>query len=253
MTLAVEIDAAMAQAWPPLVAHNIGGWTARFARGVTRRANSVLLLGTPPDTAVAVDEAERFYSARGLPATFLVSEASTPDLVIAELQQRGYCGVAETMVLHRPTATVGLDVGTTPAATDVVVSATVSELWFDSYWEADAHRRGAMQKSTMFNVLLRPLLPARFVTVIENGEPTAVGQVVVAGQVACIQSLATMPSARRRGAGRLATELLLAEAREVGADVAFAAVSVDNRASQQLFESLGFAHSHSYRYFVLAT
>ena len=114
-------------------------------------------------------------------------------------------------------------------------------------------RGGPAAEQVLRDVLLRPESPSRFITVGEQRSVLAVGQVVVVGEIACVQCLATVPAGRRRGAGTAVVAALTREAASIGATRVFAAVMPDNDPSLGLFGRLGYAQSHTYRYLTSAS
>ncbi len=249
MEIGPTLDDAMARAWPPAVTETIDDWTLRYSYGVTRRANSVLTTGKPVDLGEAIAAGESFYTQRGAPPVFLVSDASTPSEVGSGLAERGYAEDGRTWIVHRDVdpSPPGSDM---PSVWNVETSDTVTDGWFDAYCAVEGGRRGPGVMQVVRDVLLQPARPARFVTVGEQGSVLAVGQVVVVGETACAQCLATVPAGRRRGAGTAVIGALTGEAALLGARVIFGAVMADNEASLDLFDRLGYQRSHQYRYFV---
>ena len=137
-----------------------------------------------------------------------------------------------------------------PAAWRVDATDSVTDAWFDAYWAVEGGRRGPDAEQILRDVLLQPPLPTRFVTVGDHRSVFAVGQLVVVGESACLQCLATVPAHRRQGAGAAVVAALTREAASLGASVTFGAVMADNEASLGLFGRLGYERSHQYRYFV---
>lgn len=249
MEIGGQLDLAMATAWPPAVTQDCDGWTLRYAEGITRRANSVLACGRPAELGAAVAEAEQFYAQRDAAPVFLVSEASTPPEVTDELTSRGYVEDAPTWIIHRELHPSPRSVSSGTRWT-IDVSDSLTDTWFDSYWAVEGDRRGPAAAKTLRHVLLRPTSPTRFVTVSEQGSVLSVGQVVVVGEWACLQCLATVAAGRRRGAGTAVIEALTEQAASLGAKGTFGAVMADNDASLGLFDRLGYERSHKYRYLV---
>ncbi len=247
MEIGSQLDDAMARAWPPATMEKIGGWMLRYSGGVTRRANSVLTVGKPVDLDAAIAAGEDFYERRGAEPVFLVSDGSTPSEVGPALAERGYVEDARTWIVHRNVDGSPSCAGA-PSEWYVDTSDTVTDAWFDAYWAVEGGRRGPAAVPVFRDVLLQPASPTRFVTVEEQRSVLAVGQVVVVGETACVQCLATVPAGRRQGAGTAVVAALTREAASLGARVVFGAVMADNEASLGLFERLGYHRSHQYRY-----
>ena len=245
-----HIDRLMSSAWPAAVAERHGPWLFRFTDGVTRRANSVRVVGEPDDLDGAIAAAEAFYRSRGAQSVFLVSEASAPASVVDALSGRGYRPSATTWMLHATAA--GVATADEPdARREIDATREVTERWLDVYRSVEADPRSAADRSIVRDVLLDPAAPARFVTLAERRAVVAVGQVVIDEGWGCLQCLATLPSSRRRGAGRRVVRRLAREAAAAGADALFAAVMADNDASLGLMEGLGFERLHRYRYYAV--
>src|SRR5664279_297523 len=61
-----DLEAIMAEGWPPLERAELGGWLLRAGAGFTGRANSVLPLGNPGlSISEAIDHCEGWSDARG--------------------------------------------------------------------------------------------------------------------------------------------------------------------------------------------
>jgi len=244
------LDGLMADAWPAVTTELCDGWVFRFADGVTRRANSALVVGQPSDLAEAISAAERFYAARGADPTFLLTDASSPPAAVDALRSRGYRPTATTSILGADASTVADDDGS-DGAWHVEVDDQPTDEWFDVYRSVAAHGRSPSELAVLRHVLLDPVASSAFVTLTDqHGATMAVGQVVVDRGWGCIQCLATLAPARRLGAGRLVTQTLARQAASNGAVRVFAAVMADNDASLGLMASLGFGRNHQYSYYV---
>lgn len=247
-----ELDALIASAWPPATEEHFDGWTFRYTSGVTRRANSVLALNEPTDMLAAVVAAEAFYERHGLPATFMFSDASSPDALSATLVDRGYVSSATTCVLSASAEEAAAAL-VTEYAGRFITSHEPSDDWFATYWTVEAATRfPPSARKILREVLLTPAAPARFVSALREDRVESVGQVVIQQGWGCIQCVATAPWARRQGAGAAVVAELIAAARQGGAERVFACVTLANAPSLKLFERAGFELSHQYSYYVPA-
>lgn len=109
------LDELIANAWPAQIDVEHEGWRFRWNSGVSRRANSVLAIGSNELVPELVAEAEAFYRRRGCPPRFQVSTASAPDRLAEYLASRGYIPEAQTLVER--------------AATDEVIKRTGAGSW----------------------------------------------------------------------------------------------------------------------------
>lgn len=246
---ASAFDELMANAWPPQVTERVGSWRYRWASGVTRRANSVLALGEAGDLDELIGNAEQFYRFRDARPVFQVTSASTPASLVDELEARGYRPSARTLV-HDADPEVVVD-STMPAPSFVRrIDSRPTGSWFDTYWSVEM-TRGRMQSDDAIyrDVLLRPPLPASFVTVGDGREVFGVGQVVVERGFAGVQCMATPPARRRRGAATAVLNALATEARVLGAARMYLAVMADNAGARSMYERAGFRRAHEYCYY----
>src|SRR5437763_1136368 len=109
--LAWRIEETCWNAFPSLKQVLAGDFLLRFARGVSRRANSANpLRAEPGDIARAIGVAERLYRAQTQATIFRVPSIMNPALD-GELASRGYTAEGETCVIYAPIAEVaGLQV-----------------------------------------------------------------------------------------------------------------------------------------------
>ncbi len=224
--------------WPALEEHALDGWLLRFARGMTRRANSVTVYH--PSTLPVdekLDRTEAWYRDRGRVAIFRTTPL-TDEAVHAGLDARGYDDVPGALVLGRDLT----DIIPGPVA-EVTVQPT--EAWwsvFDSDRPVPIDRPGL---ETMWAT--QPVTPA-FVVGRRRDQPVAVGSVVVDGPLAGIFNMRTLAGARRRGHARQVLEDILSYARDRGAIYAYLQMVEDNDPARGLYAGAGFKSLYAYRY-----
>lgn len=243
------LDELMANAWQPIVVETYGGWRYRWAEGVTRRANSALARPTGPkdDVSELVDRAEAFYAERSSPTLIQVSTASAPRGLVPVLQARGYHSTARTLVEKAATQDV---VDRTAPTIPTEVAEVPSDDWLGSYWSVESIRaRGGNDLAVYRDFLLKPGLPAAFVTARQGSKVVGVGQVVFERGWGGVQCMATDSGCRRQGVAKavlnaLAKEALRREARQI-----YLAVMASNRAAVALYGGAGFVAVHEYEYF----
>lgn len=245
---AFMLDRMLADAWPAAIVERVGSWRMRWAWGLTRRANSVAVLGPAPGTMDRIAErAETFYGAQGLPALFQVSDA-WDDRVAADLKDRGYEGTAEVVVEIAPVETIAV-----LAVPDwkVVLHARPSDAWFETYWKHEGRRwnGNAERASRVYrSTFLRPRAPHAFAEVWHDDDLVAVAQGIAEHGWAGVQCLVTAPAWRRRGAAAAALGAIAEWAATLGARDVFLAVETDNEPALRAYGAAGFEESHRYRY-----
>ncbi|MGW0750165.1 GNAT family N-acetyltransferase [Streptomyces sp. NPDC002587] len=234
-----ELSQVGARSWQPLESEPLGGWTLRAAAGFTRRANSVLPLGDP---GIPLDDAlarvTSWYAERGLPAYVQAATgaAGTQELLIAELERRGWAAEVSAQVRIGALAPVGD--ADAPAAGDVRLTRVPDEEWLGRYGrvrDPDVARR----------VLTRG--PSVWFAALPGGR--AVGRCVVDGRWAGFAAVTVDPAHRRQGLATAVMAALARRALEEGASAAWLQVETDNPGALALYDGLGFALHHTYHHY----
>jgi ribosomal protein S18 acetylase RimI-like enzyme len=212
----------------------------RFARGYTRRANSVNPLRRgrlPLDEKLAA--CERAYRAEGLELVFRIPSVAEESELDAALAARGYAKADKTSVRLLDLAAFDDD------AADPALAVPLSEGWL-----AALARFNAMtddQKAAHRAILGALAAPARFAAVEEGGAIASVAFAVLQDGFVCLNSIATDATKRRRGHARQAIGALLAWAKQHGAAYAYLPVVKTNLPGLALYNRLGF-RTELYRY-----
>lgn len=237
MTTTDKLERLMDQAWPAPETMAIGGWRARFADGITRRANSVLPDAEPADVDAAISAVERAYTERGLLPTFQMTPAAQPSDLDSRLADRGYRVDGPTRVL-----VAAGDLSPARRA-DATVTDEPSEAWMDLWWLVDG--RGDSAARAVARAILTGV-PARYGSIVDDNGVAAVGRVALFDGWAGIYCMAVRPDMRRRGLGAAMLRMLGGAA---GGRRLWLQVLADNAAAHALYASAGFtpAFAHHYR------
>ncbi|WP_199441376.1 GNAT family N-acetyltransferase [Umezawaea beigongshangensis] len=243
MNEAEELEHRCADAWPALADEPLGEWRMRAAGGFTGRANSTLTTGDP---GIPVERALRravdFAAANGIPPTAHVVVGSAAEGAVASAGWRvnlDHPGGAESVVLTGPVAAFP-----DSASQQVRIEALPRPTW----WKLTA---SADPTPAQRHVLASGPLVGFGVGAVD-GEVVAAVRGAVVGDLLHVARLAVRPEHRRRG---LATELVSALAAwgaEHGATTVALQVAVHNTAAVRLYDALGCAAHHRYRYWVPA-
>jgi ribosomal protein S18 acetylase RimI-like enzyme len=238
------IEELAANAVPPLIWQELDGWRARYAGGVTRRANSVL--AARDGARLALDEritlAEEFYGRRRAICRFQLCPASRPATLDEALAARGYTASAPTLVQTAP-----LERMLAHAASRAVVGESFDEAWLAAYAVGEGEADPAKIASRR-EMLQRIGPPAGFAALHEGGRIAAVALGVVERGHLGIFSVATAPEARGRGLATATLGDLAGWARGYGAHSAYLQVFSANAIAQRLYARLGFATLYQYWY-----
>ncbi len=236
--------------WPPLETVEVDGWRARFAGGVTRRANSVLPRRPPADLVRTMERVERLYAARGLPCAVQVSPAARPAALDERLAARGYARQDPTLVQTAGATDVLAALAGPSRGAPVEITRAPSAAWLDLWWSVDG-RGGADQLRTASRIMAGG--PAGYGEVRDGGELLAVGRVGLAGPWMGIACLAVRPGARRQGHGTRVLRGLVGWGLDRGAGLAFLQVVAANAGARELYRAAGFRTASRYHYRVAAS
>lgn len=236
-SLETRLGGLVAEAWPAPSTQDIGGWLLRHADGVTKRANSVLTLGDPGDVGPAVERAERFYAALGLPTVFSVDAHARPEGLDRFLEGRGYELVDPTIAMvadlagpyERDYERAGVEIAETP-----------SREWLDLWWSVD----GRYDHQLPIAEKILTGVPAGYAFL----DGVAVGRGVPQGEWLGVYAMAVAPEARRQGLGRRVLRSLLGWGREQGCERAYLVVVERNAAARAMYEAEGFVQAGGYHY-----
>ncbi|WP_456844363.1 GNAT family N-acetyltransferase [Cellulomonas sp. P5_C6] len=237
--------------WPPARVVDVDGWRVGLSGGLTRRANSVLPLGSPPDLGAALDRVEALYAEAGQPSIVRVCRAATPALDDL-LESRGYATVARTDVLVREIDESGRPPARRPDGVRMSVADTPDEPWLRA-WSASKSRLGDPDDGDDAAAvrLARTVLvgsPAIYLTATDPTGPVGVIRAAFAEDWVALSCLVVHPVARRRGLGMALTLRALDEGAQRGARRAFLQVEADNTAAAALYTGLGFQPAERYVY-----
>ena len=240
-----DLDRLADRGWPALEREELGGWTLRAADGVTNRANSVLTCGEVPDVEAAIQQAERWYRERGLPAVFQVSPA-TPPALIAALAGREYREHSQTDILVADrTDAVAAEAAATSAETTIATADTPPPGWLATWWAVDG-RGGDAERDTVARIMTAA--PALYAWAGPAEAPDAVARLALAGVWGGLYAVATLPAARRRGLARALAVALADAAGGRGVEHLWLQVLADNTAAHSLYSQLGFRPASQYAY-----
>jgi ribosomal protein S18 acetylase RimI-like enzyme len=235
-----EVALRIASTWPAVEVDRIGDWLLRSSAGFSLRANSALLAGAP---GLPWDQALRrvvaFYEHRGMPAVAQVLGGSDASRRLADA---GWVPARAGGVAQARRAVRRAPAGDRPR---VELGARVTEAWLATDRRALGHREAAV-------AVLEGPEQVSFASVLdEQGAVLARGRVALseAGDVwAGISDVWVDPVHRRGGLARAVMGAMLGWAAERGATTAYLQVTADNEPALALYQRLGFATHHTYRY-----
>lgn len=237
----LDIERATIATWPAAETLEHQGWLFLAASGVTGRVNAVWPLEwRGGDVDAAIDDAARWYAARGLPPRFkLTDEAFAPSDLPARLAARGYVETNPTLIMTRA---LGANIG---AFENVTISARINAI-FDQALVDSTPKAAELEERR--SIAARAPSPSAFASRADGARPLAVGMSAMAGELAGVFLMRTVPEARRQGHARHILRALLAWASQRGARHAFLQVEANNAPAISLYEAEGFAKLTTYRF-----
>lgn len=244
------LEAAAALAWPGLETASLGGWLLRAGGGFTGRANATVPLGDPGlPVAAAVEEVQRWYAQRRLPARFQLPLPLAADLERA-LAAAGWGDPHAGTDVEVLTAEVAALLIAAPLdLPPVEVGAQPDEAWLATY-----HYRGGRLPEIGARVLRHaPQAELGFASVREGGAVLGVGRGALTTDPTGrswlgLTAVEVAPAARRRGVARHLLHGVACWAADRGARSAYLQVAGDNVAALALYRAAGFVEHHRYRY-----
>jgi GNAT superfamily N-acetyltransferase len=234
-----DLERLAARSWRGLEEQAYGGWLLRAGAGFTGRANSVLVVGEPPDDLpAAVATVARWYTERGLRprAQVPLPGAERAD---AAFDAAGWTRDDDNLVLTAsldgwPAPAVPVDLATTP----------------DDAWLAGYRYRGTPLPPVAHDVLVNAADPV-FAAVRCEPDPAplaAVARGVLVDGWLCVTAVTVDDAHRRRGLATAVMAALGAWARERGGSSCVLQVAGANAAARSLYGRLGFTEHHRYHY-----
>lgn len=236
-----RIEEVSLNSWPALQQILFDGWLLRFARGCTKRANSVNpLYPSTLDVKAKVDACEAHYARQGLPPVFRLTPFSSPADLDRVLESRGYRTIDPTSVLYLHLKDLQL-----PRAP----SGELREETLDDWLAIYASLNGAALAQQTHREILQAIPSGRFpVSLAAAGQPVACGLGVLEGDYVGLFDLVTAEPARKKGYGTRLVSSLLRWAQAQGAAHAYLQVVQGNEPARRLYDKLGFREAYGYWY-----
>jgi N-acetylglutamate synthase len=239
-----DLERLMADGWRAVEEEWQGDWLLRASSGFTTRGNSALPLGDPGlPLEEAVERAEEWYAARGLPPQvhFVLPPSGDPadDALGSLLLTRGYTLRQPSLVMTAAAA----DLGALGDEASVTVEATLSPRWSQAYARQRTPVPGVTEQ-----VLARSAETSFLSLAGPSGDVTAVARVTRHPGWAGLSALWVDPDLRGRGLARTLLRATGVLARRHGLAAVYLQVEADHDAAVVLYESEGFRRHHAYGY-----
>ena len=236
-----ELEELSTKTWPPHEIKNLGSWKCRISNGRTFRANSVLVLGSPPfcesglDLEHAITTVDAMYREAGLPTVFQIClpiYQEFNDYLVA----RGWSEKVGAAFLMK-------DLELSTGLANLALSSNVEIVNVDQPSEEflALHDDHSLRSIMMAH-------PARYIALTHDGEIIATARVAISEDWSIVTRLIVSDSFRKKGLARILMLACMNSALENGATKMALQVDQSNQDAQALYEKLGFRIHHRYRF-----
>ena len=244
----IHLEEVAMNAWPALQTILYDGWIIRFARGYTKRANSVTPL-YPSSLFIdeKVEHCEQLFQKQKLRPTFrLTGAVAETNKVDKELEKRGYERIDTTSVqtvdLHE------LDMKQSKRAY-LLPDYSGMESWLGSFDRLSG--KSISDSETHQEMLTNIKGKTGYMVIMDAGEVVACGLGVVERGYLGIFDVVTGAEHRNKGYGTELMTSLLAWGKDRGAGFSSLQVMTNNPPALSLYAKLGYQEQYQYWYRVL--
>ena len=215
-----DLERIANKTWPAKEELIVGNWIFRADVGITRRANSALILGSDNH----IDQMITWYQERGLNPTVSLVPGINQELD-TELENRGFEKLLDLEVLVKDRVETKVDF-------DYEISNEPSAEWLAIH--NDEPIKELLNKSN-----------AKHLTIKEHNKVIAIGRIAFADGWAFLSRIWVAEEERGKGFGRKILTAL--EAESEGAKLALQ-VRLENSPAYELYKSAGYVNHHSCRF-----
>jgi GNAT superfamily N-acetyltransferase len=229
-------------AWPALRTFLYDGWVLRFAKGYTRRANSVYpIYGSTIDANRKIAFCRHLYTSQGLRTIFKLTKEVYPLDLDSVLNRNGYSIEAETSV-----QTVELHMVSPRDYGPVRIVTYVDNDWVNGFF----HLSGApVEHKSTLKLMLRSIVAPKCLAYVKSGKTIiGCGLGVLENERIGLFDIIVDRKFRGKNHGKQIVNGILLWAKKEGARQAYLQVMVDNKTALALYGKLGFTELYRYWY-----
>ncbi|MHA2426243.1 MAG: GNAT family N-acetyltransferase [Candidatus Thorarchaeota archaeon] len=238
-----DLERIASESWVSRERSRLGGWLLRANDGVTRRANSVLPLGSPDcELEHAYERVVEFYKSRSLEPRFQMTKISQPAGLDKYLASRGWVYELESLIEVSPIMTM-LE---KPSKIQVNLLSMPTSEWMDAYIFASGHKDtdSNIRKELMHRSSLRKVFAAGMI----DDTIAGVGIGVLSGNWIGLFSINTISDYRRRDVATSVSKMIGSWGLENGATHSYLQVESSNEPAKKMYARLGFIQHYKYWY-----
>jgi GNAT superfamily N-acetyltransferase len=236
-----ELETLSTRTWPPREIREMGQWQIRISDGVTYRANSVFVSGTPPfgEPGIAIEDAieqvEKIYADAQLPAVF--------HLVTPMYQEFTDYLLARAWKEKVGAAFLVYDIDSTTDIGNVLNERNLTLLNED----APTPEFLALHQDEILESIMNAY-PARYLSLRSEGVTIATARIAVYESWSIVTRLIVAESHRRQGLAELLMQAAITVSHSEGANKICLQVDRSKIGAVALYEKLGFRTHHTYSF-----
>jgi len=218
------------------------GWVLRFAKGYTKRANSVNpLYSSIQDLSLKIQQCEQLYSEKNLETIFKITPTSSPDNLDLLLAKQGY-RIESPAIVH------GLTLIKSDLAIDenIVYSGTMTEEWLNDFCRLNHITK---QNRPILQYILENIIPDKYIVSLKLGAQTiGCGIGVLQDEYIGLYDIVIDSAYRNQGYGKKLIKSILKLGYGAGATHSYLQVLQNNIPAIKLYSSLGYKEMYQYWY-----
>lgn len=231
-----HLETAIHEAWPASVNEYYENWIIRSHYGVTKRANSVLTIGSMPKNTNWLTEIEQFFELRTIAPCFYMSELSPPELDPV-LEEAGYEIVGKMDLLVASSNAVKNSTES-KANYFVQIDEEVEKTWIHTFLTLEQFDP---QLFSAYEEIFTNISGKKaFFTLYKNEDPVAVASVALQGNLGYVANVVVDDRFRRQGLATQLLSYLAAWTYNERVDYLVLQVLDENTKAKKLYEQLHF-------------
>ena len=229
-----RIEEASLNAWPALHQILFDGWILRFAKGYTKRANSVNpLFQSSINIEEKISHCEQLYTAKQQPAIFRLTQFARPSGLDKALAKHKYKCIDLTLVQYLNLTTIVI-----PKERAVQLRDDTLDNWLETFSRLSAT---PLKKHQTHKEMLQIIPSTRLLAqLVDSNKTVACGLGVMENKFFGLFDLLTDPGERNQGYGAKLLRSMLRWAQEHDAVHAYLQVLDSNGPALHLYGKLGF-------------
>ena len=229
-------------AWPSLHTVLYDGWVLRFAKGVTRRANSINPIY---ESTISIENkirhCEDVYLNSNLPVIYKLTSTVFPPNLDMLLDKEGYLKDAETSVQVK---TIKGEIFKSNKS--IKISEQFKADWLLRFIEFNSYD---INKKDGFESILKHIIQKKcFLDVVADNKYIGCGLGVLEDKFIGLFDIVVKPEFRKQGYGKLIVESLLDWGKTNGAETAYLQVMLNSPNAINLYKKIGFNEVYKYWY-----